>query len=226
MHKCRLVICSLFIAAGVSFPASADTITHYTVDFTLSSPVLINGIPTGGPAPTSGSFDYDSTSPRFTNFLVNWYGMVFDLTAAANAPVFGTSACTGTAATPAYGFLLLSESLSGCPSAPAYTWLGSTYGAIRFVPAVSYFQFQAISPASASPVPPVSTDFDDVITTNLLGSPLPSGGVDRALGEWTITPTSVVATPEPTSMMLLVTGLLGMMGLALLRERRRFSNVR
>ncbi len=49
---------------------------HYTVQFT--GDVLL---------PTSGSFDYDSDLPLFSDFHVVWDAHDFDFTAVANAPV-------------------------------------------------------------------------------------------------------------------------------------------
>jgi hypothetical protein len=60
-----------------SIPAATSESIHYVIQFTAAS----------GVAPTSGSFDYDSSNPtgsRFQNFFVNWAGASFDFTQAAN----------------------------------------------------------------------------------------------------------------------------------------------
>lgn len=48
--------------------------------YTISSKVTVGTL-----APTSGAFDYDAAS-GFSNFLVNWDGEQFNLTAPANSP--------------------------------------------------------------------------------------------------------------------------------------------
>src|ERR1039457_3718761 len=103
MLKKVSVIC-LFLCS-VPFSAWADTITEYTINFTTTS----------GVAPPSGSFTYDSTVQSFANFLVSWGGITFDLTAAADSPILFGTGCTGEAATPAYGFAIMSQDVTGCP---------------------------------------------------------------------------------------------------------------
>jgi hypothetical protein len=68
------------------------------------------GTTADGTLPT-GSFDYDPTTPSFSNFVVEWNGLSFDLTAGANAPIVsnppGQPACGVSGA--AISFLLLSN---------------------------------------------------------------------------------------------------------------------
>jgi hypothetical protein len=64
----------LLLAMG-AIPAMAGTVTD-TLNFTVNY----------GPAPTSGSFTYDTTANSFTSFLVNWDGFAFNMTAQANNP--------------------------------------------------------------------------------------------------------------------------------------------
>lgn len=77
---------SLACALGAA-PAQAAA-THYDISFTGSVPA--GSLPTGG-------FDYDASTPTFSNFHVLWNGGDFDLTLQANNPVFaGTSFNSGT----------------------------------------------------------------------------------------------------------------------------------
>ncbi len=69
----------------------------------------------GGPAPTSGSFFYDPDVPVFSNFLVVWNGISFNMTAAANNPRFAWGACNtaGNGAADTFDFLLNQNCGSG-----------------------------------------------------------------------------------------------------------------
>jgi nucleoside-specific outer membrane channel protein Tsx len=62
---------ALFVAIGAP-RVSADTLTDYTIAFTRFDPSDL--------LPTSGSFQYDSTTNQFTSFQVVWDGFTFDLT--------------------------------------------------------------------------------------------------------------------------------------------------
>jgi hypothetical protein len=109
----------LLSGALAAFPAMGAT--HYAVLFQTTS---------GSPAPVSGDFYWDGTS--FSNFLVTWNGVTFDLTSSANAPTINVgSGCAGAASTPAYGFLMMSEN---CPGA-SYGWTAQS------LPFVSFFSF-------------------------------------------------------------------------------------
>lgn len=93
----------------------------------IAAPVLYEISFTGGsPAPTLGSFQYDAAVPSFSNFIVVWNGITFDLTASANAPLIG-GACAGG---PAGAFALLSDG-SGC-AAPA-AWIAGDNGTVDAV---------------------------------------------------------------------------------------------
>ena len=50
---------------------------RYDISFTAST----------GVAPTSSSFVYDASTSTFTDFIVTWHGITFNLTIAANNPV-------------------------------------------------------------------------------------------------------------------------------------------
>jgi hypothetical protein len=103
---------SILLLAAIGPPAAmADLLdsTTYTINFT------------GGPLlPTAGSFTYDPDTPNFTNFLVTWDGVPFDLTSAANDPIIGIGGnppCIGAATGAAATFLLLSGACSPPPPA-------------------------------------------------------------------------------------------------------------
>jgi len=85
---------------------------NYTINFVGESDLL----------PT-GSFTYDAAAPLFTNFIVSWDGLTFDLTASANAPNdvgAGGPACLGGLAGPAAGFAWMNP---GCQTFPV-GWAG------------------------------------------------------------------------------------------------------
>jgi hypothetical protein len=84
----------------------------YTIDFSLTQ---------DGPLPTSGSFDYDSSTSTFTSFDVVWDGDTFDLTATANSFAFSspTDPCYAGATTGAQEVFLLMTTCSN-DNNPAY----------------------------------------------------------------------------------------------------------
>ena len=63
----------VFIGIMAASIVSGDTLTNYSIAFSGSTPL-----------PTSGQFTYDSTAPAFSNFTIQWNGLTFDLTNAAN----------------------------------------------------------------------------------------------------------------------------------------------
>jgi hypothetical protein len=76
----------------------------------LAAPVTydITFAATQGIAPAEGSFAYDSASQSFSNFEITWQGLVFDLTASANAPtIAGSVPCLNGLSGPAATFALL-----------------------------------------------------------------------------------------------------------------------
>jgi hypothetical protein len=78
---------------------------HYNIQFSGST--VSSTLPTG-------SFDYDPTTPAFSNFVVEWNGRSFDLTGGANSPtvfvsnVAGAPVCGATSGAEK-SFLLLSK---------------------------------------------------------------------------------------------------------------------
>lgn len=105
-----LIVAVLFVILAV--PSLAGTL--YDISFTLTS---------GPNVPTSGSFTYDPVS-GFSAFVVVFDSVAFDLTSAANAPFLtGSTGCNSRASNQQYGFIIMSESATGCT--PVYDWLGS-----------------------------------------------------------------------------------------------------
>ncbi len=102
----------------------------------FASPVLYNitFATTTGPAPTAGSFTYNSTAPlgsQFTGFTVSWGSGIFDLTATANNGEQFVGTDCGTTASSASVFSFLSGQ-NVCANAAAIAWDGSTSGIDTF----------------------------------------------------------------------------------------------
>lgn len=195
MLKGLLLVCVLLVSICVALPAYADTVTTYTINFTTTASF------SGTPSPT-GSFTYDSTNPLFSNFLVTWDGVTYDLTASANGPTLHGSGCTGESATAGFGFGIMSQALTGCGGPVSYGWqaANSTQNNEN-----NFFVADQIPSQSSS----------DVIA-NVINVPPPSATNDGAYGTFTITPqTPVSAAPEPSSLYLLGSSLFafGMLGL-------------
>src|SRR5215469_1023406 len=94
----------LLLSIGLLVMRSQAAQTTYDIEFMTSF----------GTAPSSGSFTYDP-STGFSAFIVQWDGVTFDLTSAANAPLqFGTTGCDGEGSTPQYGFIIMAEIATGC----------------------------------------------------------------------------------------------------------------
>jgi hypothetical protein len=105
MMRKQLNVC-MFLVAACSMPAMADPIA-YTIDFTST-------FEAGEELPTSGSFDYDSTTQEFSDFSVVFGTNLFDFTAAANGgpSQIGTPPCADGTSAAVASFLLLTS----CPS--------------------------------------------------------------------------------------------------------------
>ena len=179
LTKYALAMILVVIALATPTKVKADGV-DYTISFTATS---------GSPSPTSGSFTYDSSTDQFTNFIVDWDNVEFDLTASANAPTnFGApTGCSG-ASSPGYGFLLMSQALTGCTV--KYEWIGTAVPVIPVGP-IAEFDFFAVA----------TTDSVDGIFTNF---PVPPGtALNQVSGDWSI---AAVATPEPSSYALMLLG--------------------
>ena len=101
MRAVRTASILLALAIGGASTARAAAIT-YDITFTSNGDLPV------------GSFTYDAAVPAFTNFLVQWNGLTFDLTSAANSPFDdGASgpACLGGLTGAAASFVWLSP---GC----------------------------------------------------------------------------------------------------------------
>jgi hypothetical protein len=183
MQKTLWVVTLLFVASAAPL-ARAGSIINYTITFATST----------GTNPTSGSFTYNSTTPQFSNFLVTWDGITFNLTSSANNPSTDSSGCSGEASTPAYAFEIMSQTVTGCPSKPVYDWLAEY---ITTSPAHTFFSFLLFTAPGS-----------DGIAQNLMPPPPGSTVVGQGFS-WTIKP-AVSATPEPSSLLLFGTSLLGL----------------
>jgi hypothetical protein len=91
---------------------------------------------------------WDGTT--FSDFTVVWDGVTFDETSSANSPILGSgTSCTGSSvSTPALGFAILSQSLTGCDTDLNSEWQGATSGGLpqeflffSFFPAYGNFPY-------------------------------------------------------------------------------------
>ncbi len=86
----------LFFLAAAATNLMADPIV-YDINFTTNY----------GDAPTSGSFSYDPTTETFSDFIVVWDSVTFDLTSSANSPYTNDELCMGNLSGGAAGFTIL-----------------------------------------------------------------------------------------------------------------------
>lgn len=194
----------LGLIIAVALPARATTVVG---SFTGNIAFTAAG---GGIAPTSGGFTYapDPASPfypapSFSNFMVTWNGITFDLTGSANGPEsFGGDECNLFSST-GFGFAIMTQSVSGCKTTPTYEWFATT-GNPSFGQLPS-FRFGVITSGGGdSQAGGASLE----IFSDPTGTPVIPGA--SASGTWTVT--SVTSVPEPPSGLLLATGLLALMG--------------
>jgi hypothetical protein len=149
----------------------------------LAGPVnyTINFVTISGPPPT-GSFTYDAAS-GFSNFQVAWHLSTLDFTSSANAPSIGylslPTGCDSCGPNAAYGFILISESATGCSA--SYQWEADFAGhfGLHFVE----LRFELVV---------ASVPGTDALVGSTFG--LPVGTDDHAEGTWSITQADA---PEP-----------------------------
>lgn len=166
----------LLLSMGFLVMRSQATPITYNIEFTTSF----------GTGPSSGSFTYDP-STGFSDFIVQWDGVTFNLTSAANAPLLGTrsTGCDHRGSTPQYGFIIMSQSATGCNV--SYAW-----GAQSTPPSAS-FDFHLFDSTAAS---------DDIYLATNDGSILAGGG-----GTWRLS-----AVPEPSTLGFVLFGVLSILG--------------
>ena len=180
-HQTTLKALGLLALSVVGFQSrSYAAPVLYDINFTLLS---------GPPAPTSGSFDYDSTAAigsQFSSFIVDWDGYAFNFTAAANAATVTNSGCTAATSATIFNFLTGTGSCPGTPN--SFTWKADTNNA-------------------GSNANPTFNFFDDGNPTStyiILGAsagtvPAPTSLSDIS-GNYIATPATTV--PEPSSIAL------------------------
>jgi hypothetical protein len=174
MRRCHLtLILILFSALAVPSARAAS----FIINFQLTVGTL---------APTSGAFDYDPAS-GFSNFVVNWDGEPFNLTAVANSPQ--GSGCGTYNAALTFAFL---EGMTPCASqgesASTDFWQAN---------------FSAI-------VGTGTFEFSDGIANSLnfftsVSDPSNNVNVPTTQGKWTVTEAAAPA-PEPYSAILALAG--------------------
>jgi hypothetical protein len=193
-----VILSSIFAAA--STPALAD---NYQIIFTTEA---------GGIAPSSGTFTWNGS--EFSNFIVDWDGTVSNFTSSANDPGlsgFGSN-CSSAAATPAYGWAIMSQTAVCAGATTGYGW-GAQFE--NGLPGNSSFFFSMGVEKGGD------TTFDALFVNRQTCSAPSCENTLSSSGGWSIAeinPNGPEPTPEPASISLLLTAILS---LAVMTIRRR-----
>ena len=196
-----IALAGIGLSLGLGAGPAAAAFIHYNITFTGST--------SAGTLP-SGSFDYDSAAPSFANFVVQWDGVTFDLTAAANNPIWSNRpssppSCTGSGAALSFQLLSKDTCLSTSPNeVPARRW-----DVLVFLGGVS-FSFDGGGGTQSL--------FFNSLPQQPYGFPDPGcseTSIRCGQGEWQIAVAQTV--PEPTTFALMG---LGLAGLGFSRRRR------
>jgi hypothetical protein len=151
---------------------------------------------TSGSAPTAGSFVYDNTTSEFTSFSITWDGLTYtpSIPIGNDEAVFDNLPTSPTDAETWCGAGPTSSGQSCIPVESVYGAVGGLQpGFYLFIP--NGVEFFAIGQ-------PATTNMDDAYAT----------------GTYTVTETTV--TPEPASMVLFGTGLVG---IGFMMHKRSFA---
>jgi PEP-CTERM motif len=178
---------SSIIAAALLGGVAFGTVAHatpvaYDIDFTQ----------TQGSSTQSGSFDYDSSTQLFSNFLVTFNGGTFNVTPAANNP--GSEGVCGAAVSAGTGFAIMSGTVA-CRTNQVWSFVSNSS-------TVGLFFFASQSALSAN------TDLMDASQEFVSFFPNSQGNPDAG-GTFTISQEGL-SVPEPASLALLTVGLLGL----------------
>jgi hypothetical protein len=189
-----LLALSMVASLLVATPA-ASAPTHFDIDFTLEG---------GTPLPSAGGFDYDPAIPAFSNFIVEWAGITWDLTFGANhaqegqGSAFSTS-CGVTGPPLAFAFLVRASCITSIISvAENIFWVGFTEPGEP-----SVLSFGAFAD-DGTQLP--------VITTQLIIG----ADITFAIGDWSVTSAEV---SEPPTALLITACLTVLAGVAHRRHR-------
>jgi hypothetical protein len=194
--------CVRFVLALMSlgWAASAQALPiDYTITFTQTHFDQL--------LPIEGSFTYDAEVPQFTNFHVAWYDVAFDVTADANNPASQTldGHCGNALSGPALTFAILSGT-TACQTNQVWALVRNYDFAL-----LHFFASEE----------PFSNPSGMINNQRIVGveESLPNVSSMLTGGTFTIDPVDSVpsAVPEPTSIALLASGLVGVV----LRHRRR-----
>ena len=166
----------LLLTMMSSGPVVADTVTLYDITF-MPDLRVTSSTP-------SGSFSYDTTTPAFSDFIVDFDGVTLDLTASANNPsnVGGYPACIGTDTGAKAGFDLLDGSCAGSYFS----------GQVNETPNVASFVFGAPLSGCEAFGPCI------YVTDNEFGASFSSLTPTATTGTFSIAPEAASA-PEPSS---------------------------